>query len=231
MSVYYSDDKVTLYHGDCLELADELTVTAHSIVTDPPFFMPAQQYAGRGGSWERTWSDTSILAHWWRSVVGAYAPKVVENGHFMTFCDDESYAVFFPEVYRHWPNLACLVWDKGRPGMGSAWRQSSELIIAARGRSAYWGGGAMGTVLRHPPLDASSRVHPVDKPTSLLSQMIEPTTPPGGTVIDPFAGGGSTLVAAKALGRKAIGVELEERYCEIAARRLSQEVFDFGSIA
>jgi site-specific DNA-methyltransferase (adenine-specific) len=124
----------------------------------------------------------------------------------MVFCDDASYAVFYPSLYTLWPNLACLVWDKGRPGMGSAWRGSTELIIAARGLSAYWTGGARGSVLHCSPVPSANRNHPVDKPVGLLSQLIEVTTPLGGLVLDAFIGGGSTLVAAKALGRRAIGM-------------------------
>jgi site-specific DNA-methyltransferase (adenine-specific) len=214
---------VTLYHGDCREILPSLSrPLAHTVITDPPFFMPAQQYAGRDDSWQRSWADTSILATWWDVIAGAVTPMIMPDGHFLVFCDDASYPVFYPALYTRWPNLGCLTWDKGRPGMGTAWRASTELIIAARGRSAYWAGGAAGSVLRFPPVSPSQRVHPVDKPQSLLRALIEPSTPPGGMVLDPFAGGGSTLLAARALDRRAIGIELDEKYCEIAAKRLDQ---------
>ncbi len=82
-----------------------------------------------------------------------------------------------------------------------------------------------------PPVSPYPGKHPCEKPESLLAHMIETSSRAGATILDPFAGSGSTLVAARALGRKAIGVELEERYCEIAARRLAQNVLDFGGAA
>ena len=69
--------------------------------------------------------------------------------------------------------------------------------------------------------------HPTEKPLPLLQHMIQSTTRPGGVVLDPFAGSGSTLIAARNLGRRAIGVELEEKYCEIIASRLIQGALDF----
>jgi site-specific DNA-methyltransferase (adenine-specific) len=220
---YWTDGRVTLYHGDCRDVIASLPrPIANTVLTDPPFFMPAQQYAGRDTSWQKSWADTSILATWWDVIAEAITATVAPDGHLLVFCDDASYPVFYPPLYTRWANLSCLIWDKGRPGMGTAWRQSSELIIAARGRNAHWTGGAAGTVLRFPTVQPAMRAHPVDKPEPLLRALIEPTTPPGGLVLDPFAGAGSTLLAARALDRRAIGIELDERYCELAARRLSQ---------
>jgi site-specific DNA-methyltransferase (adenine-specific) len=225
---YYDEDGITIYHGDCLDVLPTLgRDMADAVVTDPPFYMPAQQYSGRNDSVSRSWADTSILSTWFSAVAEALTAVVKDAGHVLVFCDDASYPVFYPPLYTRWPNLACLVWDKQRPGMGTAWRMSSELIIAARGRSAYWTGGAQGSVLHAKPVASAERLHPVDKPVDLLRQLIEVTTPPGGLVVDAFAGGGSTLVAAKKLGCRAIGIELDERYCEIAVQRLAQGVLEF----
>ena len=223
MNPYYSDDLVTIYHGDALEVTPGLP-TVDLVIADPPFSMPAQQYDGRS-TWRRSWGDTSILSRWWAFVLDAAVPRLRRTGHFLTFCDDERYPVFYPELYRHFAQLNALVWDKGAIGMGSPWRHTHELIIGARWPGSTWtGSGGQSDVLRVKTLPTADRFHPVDKPPELLRQLIDPTTEPGALVLDPFLGGGSTLVAAKSLGRRAIGIEIEERYCEIAATRCSQEV-------
>lgn len=229
MRPYYQDDLVTLYHGDALEVLGDLPMV-DAIVTDPPFSMPAQYYDGRT-EWRRSWvSDTSILEYWWRNVTGEMLYRLRTTGSVFVFADDESYPVFYPVLYALLPRLNALVWDKGAIGMGSPWRHTFELVLAGRYPKSKWtGGNSTSDVLRAKSVHATERLHPVDKPVDLLSRLIEPTTDPGDTVLDPFVGGGSTLVAAKALGRKAIGIELEERWCEVAANRLRQDVLGLSA--
>ena len=120
-----------------------------------------------------------------------------------------------------------LVWDKGAVGMGDVgfpWGRGYELIYV---NGAGWTGKRESPVLRVVHSPAAAKIgHPTPKPVELMDHIIRKAPP--GVIADPFAGSGSTLVAAKALGRRSIGVELDERYAEIAARRLSQGVLDFG---
>jgi DNA modification methylase len=122
-----------------------------------------------------------------------------------------------------------LIWDKGEwPGMGDLslpWGPShEEIYILGKG----WNGRRMGTVLRRDRIGGNGD-HPTEKPVSVLMKLLERC--PGGTVVDPFMGVGTTLQAAKNLQKTAIGIEIEERYCEIAAKRLSQKVLQFDPSA
>jgi hypothetical protein len=118
------------------------------------------------------------------------------------------------------------VWDKGpASGMGDLsipWKLSWELIFVCG--DGFHGARDEGILRGHSVVTWASlgRKHPNEKPVTLLRALIAKC--PEGVILDPFMGGGSTLVAAKDLGRRAIGIEIEERYCEIAARRCSQEV-------
>ena len=123
-----------------------------------------------------------------------------------------------------------LVWDKGVVGMGDVafpWGRSYELIYVA---GDGWSGARTSSVLRvvHASNQASKEGHPSPKPVALMGALIR-NAPPG-VIADPFAGSGSSPVAAKHENRRAIGVELDERYCEIAAKRLAQDTL-FGGVA
>jgi site-specific DNA-methyltransferase (adenine-specific) len=227
MTPYYSDEAVTIYHGDCIDIVPGLS-QADLMILDPPFFMPAQHYAARS-EWARAWGDTAILARWWDGVLDALTPRLMGTGNAFVFCDDESYPVFYPGCYTRFPGLSALVWNKMRIGMGAPWRHAHEFVLHARRCDAKWRGSKGETdVLAYPPVPSGQRFHPVDKPVDLLSKLIDVTTDLGDLVLDPFVGGGSTLEAAKVAGRKAIGIEIEERYCEIAAKRCSQGVLSLG---
>ena len=126
---------------------------------------------------------------------------------------------------------ARLIWDKGEwPEMGDLkfpWGPSDEEVYVL---GDGWQGKREGAVVRANRLGGSASAdHPTPKPIALMERLIAKCPP--GIIADPFAGSGSTLVAARNLGRKAIGVELEERYCEIIAKRLAQDVLDFTSLA
>ncbi len=221
MTPYYSDDSVTLYHGDCLEVTEWLA--ADVLVTDPPYGMAYDSGRVKG--------RTRPIAN--DETVDVRDAALVAWGNGRPWCIFGTWRTPRPAGTRQ-----VLVWDKTDgvgPGMGdlaSAFGTSHEEIYlggpwrkqAARRGSVIRTAEAMGN-----PSGLVARTgHPTPKPQALMEVLISAST---GTVADPFAGSGSTLVAAKALGRKAIGVELEERYCEIAAKRLAQEAFDFGALA
>jgi hypothetical protein len=125
---------------------------------------------------------------------------------------------------------ARLIWDKTPCGfmgdLGMPWGAAEEEIYVIG--SGFQGSPRVANILRYPTLmsnDARRPDHPTPKPVPLMMHLIERT--PALLIADPFAGSGTTLVAASHLGRRAVGVEIEERYCEILAGRLSQQTFVF----
>ena len=205
MSIYYQDDLVTLYHGDCLEHPEWWT-DADVLVTDPPYGM-----AYRSG-WVRDRTDRAIAGDDTTGVRDA-ALHAWGNRPALVF------GTWRAERPRDARTL--LIWDKGLVGMGALdlpWGPSHEEIyvlgtgfVGKRGKSVLHIQGLSSN-------DPERFGHPTPKPVPLMETLIAHCPP--GCIADPFAGSGSTLVAAKLLGRKAVGVELEEKYCEIAARRL-----------
>lgn len=225
MKPYYENGGIAIYHGDCRDVLPELDQQPDLVLTDPPFFMPATHYQSRV-QYQRAWSDTTILATFWAVVLDKCLLRLKRTGHFIAFCNGDSYPVFYPEMYRRFDFLKCLVWDKGHVGLGRVWRNQHELAIAARWNTSefFEDGRLRADVFEFKATPSADRDHPVEKPVDLLMWLIQPTTAIGSLVLDPFAGSGSTLEASKLSGRRAIGIEGEEHYCEIAARRLEQSV-------
>ncbi len=211
MTPYYQDDLVTIYHGDCREVSAWLD--ADVLITDPPYGVGGA-LSFSGSSSERRfgiqeWDDLDIrdevLALWSDRPAAVFgSPRRLDRR----------------PKYREVP----LIWDKGdMVAMGDTsfpWRATYEMIYVS---GKPWEGFRHPAVLRWPHHSnaASEMGHPSVKPLPLMQALISKST---GVIADPFMGSGTTLVAAKSLGRRAIGIEIEERYCEIAAQRCSQEV-------
>ena len=219
---YYTDDHVTLYHGDCLEI--DAWLDADVLVTDPPYGI---QHAKHG-------QNAPAIAG--ESRTGRSALRVLTDEHVdVRNRALKSWGGRPAMVFGHWRaprperTMMRLIWDKQIIGMGGvgAWRPADEEIYLLAWPNPRGGSSDQRSVIQFDANRGASRQdHPTPKPTGLMEYLLHYCPP--GTVADPFAGSGSTLVAAKQLGRKAIGVELEERYCEVIAKRLAQGVLDFG---
>ncbi len=211
---YYRDEFVTIYHGDCRNISAWLL--ADVLVTDPP-------YGTESVGWDVSYGRGRNRRHGRTDM----APGVIVNDattdvrdHILALWGDRP-ACVFGSPRRPDPPIAVadrLVWDKKRPGMnGGPWRYRHESIYVTAG-FVRTSDAAVSIIEAWP--DQSQHIHA--KPHTLMLRLVGAA--PQGTIADPFMGSGSTLVAARELGRTCIGIEVDERYCEIAARRLDQGV-------
>ena len=216
MKPYYSDDLVTIYHADCRDWFDQPWRDATDVVvTDPPYGMSYRHGFRKGG---QAMGNDGV------TIVGddePFDPSPILALRLPTVLwGANHYASRLPDA-RGW-----LVWDK-RDGDGPTDQSDAEMawtnvLSVVRVYSARWRGA-----LRTGREQRDGRVHINQKPVALMAWVLG--FMPSGVVLDPFMGSGSTLVAAKELGRRAIGIEIEERYCEQAALRCSQEVLGLGA--
>ena len=215
MKPYYSEAGITIYHGNCVELLPALE-SVQLCLTDPPFGV---------GFAEATWADRpqdypAFMKSWLEvcraETFGVFqAAKQICNFH-----------QWFPAEYRVF--AACRAMTQWRP---IAMQYKYDPVV-------IWGNPPL--ALKHfadyfeqrlAPFGANRplKCHPCARPYETTRYLVAGLSLPGSTILDPFMGSGTTLRAAKDLGRKAIGIEIEEKYCEIAAKRMSQSVLDFGS--
>lgn len=213
MEPYYDEDGITIYHGDCREVTAWLD--ADVLVTDPPYGISHR--SGRKGM------------HGDASIVG---DESVDARDAVLAAWGARPALVFGKWSRARPigTRAVLTWDKGGQfGMGDLalpWKPNTEEVYVL---GSGFHGSRTTSVLRYPPPCISANHpthHPTEKSLPLMRDLLSKCPP--GVIADPFMGSGTTLRAAKDLGRKAVGVEADEAYCEIAAKRLQQGVLTFG---
>lgn len=248
MSIYYEDESVVLHHGDWrTEIPGNFR--ADLILTDPP-------YGETSLTWDRWPADWPSMAARYSDSMWCFGSMrmfldrrddfrvwrlsqdvVWRKNRGSGFATDR-----FARIHEHVTHWYQGDWSRihhetpriPRTGPEKAVTRSGVPTHTGKiGRSSYVDDGLRLTssVLDHRNLQGTSPINPTQKPVPILEPLIQYGCPVGGTVLDLFAGSGSTLVAARNLGRKAVGYEMREEQCEATALRLSQGVLDFGDIA
>ena len=208
MKPYYNHNGITIYHGNCREILPQLD-PVDLVLTDPPYGLGDKWRGGAGGK-KSSWKIPQEEAMSWdMDVVDG-----VEN------LPNISDSIIWGGNYYNLPPSRCwLIWDKK---MNDTWTTGqAEMAWTTLDRPIR--------VFRMAQCEAHQNMdkqHPAQKPVGLMKWCLK--WHDGDVVLDPFMGSGTTLVACKELGRKAIGIELEEKYCEIAVKRLAQEMLPFG---
>lgn len=234
MSIYYEDEHVTVHHGDSLDIMPTIDAgTVHSCVTDPPYVIgavSAGNMASKSGGWADMMNSALWFTEWYRQV-----DRTLRNdASFWTFCNWRTLPVVMKSaISAGLPVTSLMVWDKEwiGPGGSQGLRPAYELCaLIAKPAFAIQDRGVP-DVWRHKTGGHKPNGHPAEKPVGLVERILKTSgLKPGETVLEPFAGSGTTAVAAKALGLKCIAIEAEEKYCEIIAKRLDQGVLDLAGL-
>lgn len=219
MTPYFTDGTVTIYHGDCREILP--TLEYDCVVTDPPYGVDLGSHAGatekRAGYLIKQGYDSydDTLENLRSVVVPAIALALTRAKRGAVWCAGSR--------IREFPEASCVGGVFMPSGVGrNAWGFTNMAFVLLYGSAPGLENGAHHTAIRS-TATAEKNGHPCPKPLAWMTWLVGLAVAAGETVVDPFMGSGTTLRAAKDLGRKAIGIEIDEKYCEIAARRMSQQ--------
>jgi DNA modification methylase len=238
---YYDDGTCVIYHADCRDVLPELTGIG-LVLTSPPYNLREGGRKPSGSAWAylhdgyASYSDDMPRPEyllWQRAVLLACWDALADDGaiyyNHKQLARGNQITNPLECIPEDLPIRQILTWDRGDHGVQrSFWHYcpADEWIVILAREAFRLTTMAVSSIWRIRP---SHDEHPASFPLELAHRAIGSTS--AAIVLDPFMGGGTTLRAAKVLGRRAIGIEIEERYCEIAAKRLAQEVLDFGGAA
>jgi len=201
MNPYYQDNYVTIYHGDCFEILPNLE-SVDFIYADPPY-----------GVGKSNW-DGKYLTGWEKEACRKSRNGVVANTGTKSIC------IAITAFGNEYKDLF-YAWNKN--GMTRSSIGFMNVLVAIVAGNIKKGQNFCQFSIS----DLSRKHHPSPKPIEYMRCIVNRFTGVNQLILDPFMGSGSTLRAAKDLGRKAIGIEIEEKYCEIAAKRMTQEILEF----
>lgn len=228
MKPYYEHGGIKIYHGDCRDVIPQITKNHgfHLLCTDPPYGLGEAR--GKNRSRGKAFGGPLAKKNTRNRVIPAtdygvsdWDDSAPEEKTIQLIRDEAIYQIIFGGNFFNLPPSSCwLVWDKDNSGDFAdcelAWTNLKKAVRKIRYR---WNG-----MLQEHMDKKEVRFHPTQKPLPVMKWAIMQAPEDCQTVIDPFMGSGTTLVAAKELGRWATGIEREEKFCEIAAKRLQQEV-------
>jgi DNA modification methylase len=204
---YYEQDGITIYHGDCREVLPALPIV-DAIVTDPPYGIDHGNAGGAGA--KHGWASRVGAKEWDKHRPDAETLRVcVEHGRYAMVWGGNYFTDALPiRTHNKW-----LIWDKCQTDFSLA---DCEMAWCS------WDGAIRRLAFSRGAALRDGKQHPTQKPEAVMAWALNQLPNGVRTLADPFMGSGTTLVEGKRRGFSAYGIEREERYCEIAAKRLAQ---------
>jgi site-specific DNA-methyltransferase (adenine-specific) len=241
MNPYYQDSHVTIYHGDCRELLPSLNGVG-AVITDPPYSSGGQFRSDRSQKTSVKYVQTEAIdacrAEFsgdnldqraflsWASLWLSQCFRCSVDGAIIMMFTDWRQLPVMSDALQHggyvWRNIVTW-WKPGIRMQRGRFSGSAEYVVYGSRGVPIAGEKSPQNVIRCAPVSGANKAHIAEKPAGLLRELLS-VTAANAIVLDPFMGSGTTLRAAKDLNRKTIGIEIDERSCEVAASRMAQEV-------
>ena len=212
-----------IYNADCLDIMRLMKDKCVDLVlTDPPYGM---EYSRHIKNWKQEKIENDNNLEWLPEYLEQAKRVLKDSGSIYTFCSYHNIDKFKNEIEKNFGLRNILIWDKGGAGMGdleTTYGCVYEMCIYANKSPQKLNGKRDSDILKF--RRSGNPNHPTEKPQALIAFLINKSSNPEAIILDPFLGSGTTAVAAKHLGRNFIGIEISEKYCEIARGRLRQEL-------
>lgn len=210
-----------IIHGDCTVEIPKLENKFDLLLSDPPY----------GMDFKSGWSDKNKIANdelvdtikLFESMLAVAVGKLKHDAHFYLFGNIDYVEQIRPIIEKHLTLKNILIWDRSVIGMGDLKTYGKSYDIIYFGYNKVWkdlNGVRDRDILSFSRVDPNKNIHPTEKPTDLLEFLIKKSTKENDMILEPFAGGGSTLVAAKNTNRKCVGIELESEYVNLIKSRI-----------